>query len=243
MPENVDPAEAVCLVETYMTAFQTLHFNQSFLTRYRKNSLQGKTILIIGGMSTNMTRAMSQLAQLAGAKNIFATARKKDFKQLSEYGIMPLSTDPLVWWEQLAGSVDLLISLDEEVIPLHYKLVKIDGTVVVSSSEFHEDLMMYEDTRDPLQRKFACSSSKSQASSRTAHYDLFEEWGKSPVKGKKDLAHLVDLLDKQKIVPHILDRVPLSKVAKIQATIEKHRVKGHYVCEPWLISKSRAVSL
>ena len=241
--EKIDPAEAACLVETYLTAFQTLHYNQSFLTRYRKTSLQGKTILIIGGMSANMTRAMSQLAHLAGSKAIFATSRKKDFKFLSENGILPLSTDPLAWWEQLAGALDLLISLDEEVIPLHYKLLKQDGVVVVSSSEFHEDLMMYEDTRDPLKRKLACSTARSQTAARTAHYDLFEEWESSPMKAKKDLAHLVELLEKRKIIPHVVDRVPLSKVAEIQDTLEKRRAQGHYVCEPWLVSKSRAVSL
>eukprot|EP00977_Amphora_coffeiformis_P009417 scaffold2179_cov165-Amphora_coffeaeformis.AAC.21 len=243
VPEKVDPAEAACLVETYLTAFQTLHYQQSFLTRYRKNALQGKTILIIGGMSANMSRAMSQLAQLAGSKSIFATARKKDFKQLSEYGILPLSTDPLAWWEQLAGAIDILISLDEEVVPLHYKLLKIDGTVVVSSSEFHEDLMMHEDTREPLKHQFACSTSRSQIVSKTAHYDLYEEWEKSPSRAKKDLGHLVDLLEQRKIVPAVLDRVPLSEVAKIQETLEKRRAKGHYVCEPWLVSKSRAVRL
>ena len=190
-----------------------------------------------------MTRAMSQLAQLSGSRAIFATCRKKDFKFLSENGILPLSTDPLSWWEQLAGAIDLLVSLDEEVIPLHYKLLKQDGVVVVSSSEFHEDLMMYEDTRDPLKRKLACSTARSQTAARTAHYDLFDEWESSPVKAKKDLSHLVDLLEKRKVIPHVVDRVPLSKVADIQDSLEKRRAQGHYVCEPWLVSKSRAVSL
>jgi NADPH:quinone reductase-like Zn-dependent oxidoreductase len=244
IPDRVDPAEAACLVETYLTAFQVLHYNHSFLTRYRRSALYGKSILIIGGMSANMTRAISQLGRLAGSKAIFATARKKDFKLLSECGILPLTTDPLAWWEQLAGSVDLLISLDEEVIPLHYKLLKVDGTVVVSSSDFHEDLMMYEDKRDPRRQLGVCSTAKSQAASKTNRYDLFEEWEKNRTRSKKDLSHLVDLLEKRKVVPNILDRVTLSKVADIQhMLLEKHRVKGHYVCEPWLVSKSRAVSL
>jgi len=244
VPEKVDPAEAACLAETYLTAFQTLHYNQSFLTRYRKNAFQGRSILIIGGMSANMSRAMSQLAQVAGCKAIFATARKKDFKQFSELGILPLTTDPLSWWEQLAGSIDILVSLDEEIVPLHYKLLKFDGTVVVSSSEFHEDLMMYEDTREPLKHQFTCLASRSQAASKTtSHYDLYEEWKKNPSKAKKDLGHLVDLLEERKVVPVVLDRVPLSEVAKIQEILEKRRLKGHYVCEPWLVSKSRAVSL
>jgi D-arabinose 1-dehydrogenase-like Zn-dependent alcohol dehydrogenase len=63
------------------------------------------------------------------------------------------------------------------------------------------------------------------------------------MRSKKDLSHLVDLLEKRKIVPTILDRVTLAKVADIQHMLEKHRVKGHYICEPWLVSKSRAVSL
>jgi D-arabinose 1-dehydrogenase-like Zn-dependent alcohol dehydrogenase len=75
------------------------------------------------------------------------------------------------------------------------------------------------------------------------HYDLYDEWGKNLVRAKKDLSYLVDLLEKRSIVPRVIDRVPLEKVAEIQGILEKQRVKGHYVCEPWLVSKSRAVSL
>jgi NADPH:quinone reductase-like Zn-dependent oxidoreductase len=239
--EKVDPAEAVCLVETYLTAFQTLHHNQSFLTRYRKNSLLGKTILVIGGMSAIMARSMSQLAQYAGCKATFATSQKRDFKNLSENGILPLPLDPVEWWEQLAGAVDILISLDEEVIPLHHKLLKLDGTVVVSSTHFHEDLL--NEGIQTSQRKLICSTAKSRALSQTTRYDLYEEWEANPGRVKKDLAYLIDLLEKRKVIPKVIDRVPLEKVAEIQELLEKRRAKGHYVCEPWLVSKSRAVSL
>ena len=240
--EQVDPAEAACLVETYLTVFQTLHHNQSFLTRYRKGSLHGKTILVIGGLSINMARAVSQLAHHAGSKSIFATSRKRDFKHLSQNGILPLPTDPVEWWEQLAGAVDILISLDEEVIPLHHKLLQLDGTIVVSSTEFHEDLMMSVGSREP-RRRIICSTSKSRLVSTTSHYDLYEEWNTNPTRVRKDLSYLIELLEKRKIVPNVVDRVPLEKVAEIQELLEKRRAKGHYVCEPWLVSKSRAVSL
>lgn len=40
VPESIDPAEAACLAETYLTAFQVLHLGQGSSSRYKNTSLK-----------------------------------------------------------------------------------------------------------------------------------------------------------------------------------------------------------
>lgn len=241
VPELVDPAEAACLVETYLTAFQLLHFGQSPGSRYRKAALKGKSFLVVGAMTPNMGRAIAQLATHSGADMVYATSKPKHFQQLSALGFVPLSQDPLDWWEKLNGKVDLIISLGEEVTPLFYKLLKRSGEIVIAT---HSEVDLAPDmelVREPS--KLICSRGKTQRKSRTAFYDVFNEWDVNLGKCRKDLTHLVRLLETRAVSPYVIDRVPLGKVARAQELVESKRLSGFLVCEPWLLAKSRAIRL
>lgn len=169
VPEEIDPAEAACLTETYLTAFQTLHFNQGFMSRYRKTALRGRSIVIIGEMTSSMGRAIAQLSSTAGVDNIYATAKPKHYQRLTALGILPLSLDPLEWYERLRGKIDLIISLEEEITPLHYKLLTSNGEIVkVTQSEvgayaFGDESSQFSfDTRS----RMVCSRVRAQNNSR-----------------------------------------------------------------------------
>jgi NADPH:quinone reductase-like Zn-dependent oxidoreductase len=241
VPESVDPAEAACLAETYLTAFQLLHYSQSPGTRYRKTSLKGKIFLILGAITPNMGRAIAQLATFAGTDVIYATSKPKHFQQLKSLGFVPLSQDPVDWWDKLKGRVDLIISLGESVTPLAYKLIKASGEIVIATNSEIDLAPDVELIRQPS--KLICTRGEAQRKSRTHLYDVFEEWDKDLGRCKKDLAHLVKLLETRAISPHVLDRVPLGKVARAQEIIESKRLSGFLVCEPWLLSKARALQL
>jgi NADPH2:quinone reductase len=241
VPESVDPAEAACLVETYLTAFQLLHFSQSPGARYRKTSLKAKTFLILGAITPNMGRALAQLSNVAGADVIYATSKPKHFQQLKSLGFVPLSQDPVDWFDKLKGSVDLIISLGEAVTPLAYKLIKASGEIVIATNSEVDLAPDVELIRQPS--KLMCTREKSQRRSRTHSYDVYFEWDKDLGRCKKDLAHLVKLLEMRAITPHVLDRIPLGKVARAQEIIESKRLSGFLVCEPWLLSKARAIRL
>jgi NADPH:quinone reductase-like Zn-dependent oxidoreductase len=246
VPEAVDPAEAVCLVESYLAGFQMLHTGQGQLMRYRKTALYGMTILVIGGMASNTGRAIAELSRLAGAKHIFATAKQKHFKKLNSLGVLPLNLDPFVWCSNLEASIDLLISLGEEILPVHYKLLKTTGTIVMCSEEY--TFSSASSSQAPSNQfatkmpaivcaKVACSQVE------THEYNLFKEWEDHRTRSKADLAHLVHLLDQGRIRPAVLDRIPLTKVARAQELVESKHHAGFIVCEPWLVSKARTVSL
>jgi NADPH:quinone reductase-like Zn-dependent oxidoreductase len=247
VPEAIDPAEAVCLVESYLAGFQMLHTGQGQLMRYRKTALYGITILVIGGMASNTGRAIAELSRLAGAKHIFATAKQKHFKKLNSLGVLPLNLDPFVWCTNLEGSIDLLISLGEELLPVHYKLLKTTGTIVSCSEEytFSSTSSSQAPSNNPVATKMppiVCS--KLVCSQIETHeYNLFKEWDDHRTRSKADLAHLVHLLDQGRIRPSVLDRIPLTKVARAQEHVESKHHAGFIVCEPWLVSKARTVSL
>jgi NADPH2:quinone reductase len=242
VPESIDPAEAACLVETYLTAFQLLHYSQSPGTRYRKTSLKGKTFLIIGAMTPNMGRAIAQLAAFAGTDVIYATSKSKHFQQLTSLGFVPLSLDPADWLDKLKGRVDLIISLGEAVTPLAYKLIKATGEIVIATNSEVDFAPDVELIRQPAS-KLICARGEAQRKSRTHLYDVYEVWDRDLGRCKKDLAHLVTLLEMRAIVPHVLDRIPLGKVARAQEIIESKRLSGFLVCEPWLLAKARAIRL
>ena len=58
---------------------------------------------------------------------------------------------------------------------------------------------------------------------------------------QRDIAYLLQLLEKKEIKPKVLDRMPLSKVARTQEVLEMKQIHGFIVCEPWIKSMQRAL--
>lgn len=246
---NVDPAEAACLAETYLSAFQVLHFGQSIGTRYRSQALKGKSILVLGAVATTLGHAVVELALLAGVEKIYATSTPKHFPHLRSLGIIPVSVDPALWYDQLNGEIDLLFvsDINEEVVPEHFKVLSETGHLVVVG-QYGSGVGMgnWESGQQTRAKQLVCNRDKAKISmiDRTHDYNPFRQWTSDLQKSKKDLAHLIKLLEKSMIKPNVLDRIPLNKVAKAQEMVEsKRHPSGFLVCEPWLRNKKRAVRL
>jgi NADPH:quinone reductase-like Zn-dependent oxidoreductase len=248
VPESVDPAQAACLPETYLTAFQVLHFGQVGSIRYRQNSLKGKSLLIVGSMANNMGKAIIELALKAGAANIYATAKRKHWKTLMSFGIMPLSQDPFEWISRIEGTIDLVLAtsggLREDVTQQHYKALRPNGHLILSGTRVvGNDLPVghWQKQQAPLM----CSKNKAltRMMNQSHSYDVYEQWEKDLDTCKKDLDHLLTLLEHGGIKPTILDRIPLNKVARAHELVESKRLSGFLVCEPWMKGKKRAVYL
>jgi NADPH:quinone reductase-like Zn-dependent oxidoreductase len=248
VPEGLDPAQAACLPETYLTAFQVLHFGQVGAIRYRENSLTGKSVLIVGSMANNMGKAIIELALNGGAANIYATAKKKHWKTLITYGIMPLSPEPLDWILRLEGTIDLVLAsnggLREDVTAIHYRALSPTGHLILSGRRIVGNDISVGDWRGRrTQSPIVCSKNKALAKilNRTHSYDVYEQWERDLENCKKDLSHLVNLLQRGVVKPTVLDRIPLNKVPRAHELLESKRLSGFLVCEPWMRSKKRAV--
>eukprot|EP00536_Pseudo-nitzschia_multiseries_P002879 jgi/Psemu1/295003/fgenesh1_pm.41_\ len=251
VPYELDPAQVACLPECYLSAFQVLHIGQTGSHRYSEKSLKGKSVLILGCMTNNMGKAMIELALHAGVANIYATAKKKHWKTLISYGVMPLSSDPMEYIHRIAGTIDLVLApngnLREDVSPVHFRalLPKI-GQLIISGHRVNGNDIPINDWRQNHQvPTLACGKNKAlqKILGNCATYDVYEEWEKNLDLCKQDLSHLLKLLEKKVIEPEVLDRISLNKVAKAHDLIETKRLPGFLVCEPWMKTKKRAVYL
>lgn len=249
IPEGIDPAEAACLPETYLTAFQVLHFGQGGALRYKDSSLRGKSVLIVGSMANNMGKAIIELALNAGVANIYATAKKKHWKTLISFGIMPLSQEPAEWISRIEGTIDLVLAANggmrEEVTPIHYRaLHPKDGKLILCGHRAAGNDVPVGDW-DKRQANLICARNKAltRIMNRSYAYDVYEQWDRQLNLCKRDLEHLLRLHLSGAIKPKVLDRLPLSKVGRAQELIETKRLAGFLVCEPWMKSKKRAVYL
>jgi NADPH:quinone reductase-like Zn-dependent oxidoreductase len=247
VPEGIDPAQAACLPETYLAAFQVLHYGQLGSVRYRENSLKGRSILIIGAMANNMGRAIIELALSAGAGNVYATAKKKHWKTIISYGIMPLSEDPKEWILRVEGTIDLVLATNgsrrEDVSKPHYRALNSSGHLILSGRRIVGNDIEVGDWRSKKQTPLICSKNKAltKMMNRTHSYDVYEQWEKDLDTCKKDLTHLLKLLERGAIQPTVLDRIALNKVPRAHELLESKRLSGFLVCEPWIRSKKRAV--
>ena len=251
VPEGLDPAEVACLPECYLSAFQVLLMGQAGNSRYRESSMKGKSILILGCMTNNMGKAIIELALSAGVANIYATAKKKHWKTLISYGVMPLSPDPSEWIQRIAGTMDLVLApngnLREDVTPTHFRALRPKfGQLIISGHRVvGNDIPIEAWKNDHRMPSLACGKNKAlrKILQKSLSYDVYKEWDKNLDLCKRDLSHLFELLKRKVIKPEVLDRIPLNKIAKAHELLEKKRLPGFLVCEPWMKSKKNAVFL
>lgn len=241
VPETIDPASAVCLVETYLSAYQVLFHGILGARRQRKGSLRGRTYMLFG-LDHKFACAISEIARYAGVKTIYASSNKKNLKQLQSQGIVPFNQDTTNWMKLIKGKIDRIVSFEQKVSQLQCDLLNKEGDIILVCGE---ELKVNESHGPPqLQPNIFCSKATSQRRGKTYNYDVFKEWEERIDQCKIDLTFLVDLLGKEdNISPCVLDRISLHQVAKAHEMLERKRLSGHLVCEPWLVAKSRALRL
>jgi NADPH:quinone reductase-like Zn-dependent oxidoreductase len=140
----------------------------------------------------------------------------------------------------MEGKFDRVLLFHQDVSKSHFDLLKKDGDIIVvwgigGASKPHEP--------SKLQPNIFCSRHKSQHHGKVYNYDVFEEWAERNEQCKSDLSFLVGLLVRGIIAPHIHHRISLRQVGKAQEMLESKHFSGFIVCEPWLVSKSKALCL
>jgi NADPH:quinone reductase-like Zn-dependent oxidoreductase len=282
VPEKLHPERAVCLVETYLTAFQALHLGQKGGLRYRDNCFQGQSILIMNGYSP-LGKALIELSRLGGASICYGLINDDSknseggesgsspddmnhrYNTLEQWGAIPLSSDPQDWLTLIGRQVDIFVTTCDpiqgekdpnRITADHWKALKKDGQVHVVCSNpgmtelEQRNLIVGSQPSNKASdvKTFRLSScrpgGREKMADRAVYYNLFDSWEGdrvSRVTAKKDLEHLIKLLDADLIHPEIAERVPLSKIAKAQRSLEHNKVTGdgHLICAPWLREKTK----
>lgn len=240
VPGVVDPAEVACLAETYLAAFQVVHHGQRVGLRYKQHSLAGKSILVLGALS-NMGRAVVELANAAGAAIVYATGKGKKTDEIQRVGAKPLSRK-MEWLPVLAGKIDLIASSSLGGESSDYlKALKDNGAFIFMGATRKEVDIIVSSWSQPI--KLVSTSKQTKMENKIHAYDVYASWDNNTEGCKRDLSHLISLLEKGAIKPRVLDRVPLNKVARAHEILDSKRLQGHLVCEPWIKSMQRAVYL
>ena len=172
VPEKVEATAAVCLIETYLLAFQALHMGQSKKERYFHDSLQGKSILVTDGIS-NIGQALIELAILSGASAVYTTALEKNHDFLRFAGAIPLDVCQEVWLPQVQGRMDLVIDstcIDHYISSWHAtnsfgKLVCVGMSSILDRPT---------DLLSSIEASW--TKAKTKLMPRTEIYDLYENW-------------------------------------------------------------------
>jgi NADPH:quinone reductase-like Zn-dependent oxidoreductase len=296
IPPQLNPDLAVCLTETYLTAFQALHLGQRGGLRYHENSLKGKSILITGGYSP-LGKALIELCRAGDAEFCYALTNQSQNKTkqskknrggsgsspssddsrhqceaMEQWGAIPLSNNPQDWLTLIGRQIDILVTVydpsehaqsNDSISGDHWKVLRKDGQVVVVSthpgmSEAEQRDKLFgsptaqkingSSVRDNSIKAFripSCRpSGRDKLADRSIWYNLFDSLesdrgGRSAAK--KDLEHLIHLLQLDLVHPEVVERFPLSRVAKAQIRMEQNKVTGvgHLICSPWLMEQSQ----
>ena len=237
VPDDIsDPCAVACIPEIYLTAFQSLHYGQKTgLARYRKTSLSGKTILVLGG-ATVIGRALIELATAAGCEKVYATGKEKQFDAIRGCGGAPLGRDPHQWSSVLANKVDIVVGNDNtvgtsELREEHMHLLARNGRVVV--------LCAPNDNRQTVVDLDELAEMTANTGRKMIHFNVFDAWELDLKQGKRDLTHLLKLLRDGLIRPKILECIPLNRIAKAQDLLEGKKMNGFVLCEPWILGRKK----
>jgi NADPH:quinone reductase-like Zn-dependent oxidoreductase len=239
VPRKINPEEAACLVETYLTAFQALHLGHKSAIRYRDNSLKGRTILIMVGGFSCLSRALMEVANAGGVECCYVLVEKDEFEATSKFGAIPLSKDPQQWLTLVGKQIDLLVACNdhdmrtESVTKDHLKALNNEGEVVFIGKPGVDNCLPFTENSATSASKLICKRSRRNLQDRCQSYNVFDAWDKDLQQSKRDLEHLLFLLKNHRVRPQVLQRLPLSKIATAQSIIESKKLSGYFVCLPW----------
>jgi NADPH:quinone reductase-like Zn-dependent oxidoreductase len=230
VPDDIDPAEAVCMPLAYLTAYQ-------MLTRYRRIP-RGAIILVIGASGTVGT-ALLDLARCFGLKAI-GTSSAANMAMVERYGataidyrvgdfvaavrdLTSVGVDAVfdaIGGEHFARSFACLAP-GGLLVGYGAQTMAVGDSTLVSAALGLARLKMWNALSGLFGGRHAVFYSIT--SRRSAHPDDF----------KADMATLFDLLRDRAIHPIVIDRLPLAAAREVHTRIDAGGLGGKIVLLPW----------
>lgn len=223
VPEDLDPAEAVSLVLSYVTAYQMLH-------RIAKVE-KGQQILIHGAGGAVGT-AMIQLGNLLELK-IYGTASQSKHQLVSSLGANPIDYRTEDFVEQILAltrdGVDASFDfIGGENLKRSFSVLRQQGILV--SYGFYNSVMGKGGSipLDFLRLKLWNMLPNGRS---TAFYSIENLRKRQPAWFSDDLTNLFKLLKQRKIEPIISKRLPLSEARQAHELIEDSKIQGKIILD------------
>ena len=232
---KIEAADAVCLVDVYMTAYQALRCGKRGGT-----PLTEANILITDGYSP-VGQAAVQLALLEGANVYVTVVETHQEEHMRSLGAKCLPYSPNKWLHKIKGKMDLVI--DNTCLDSYdssWKALSATGTLVVTGITSLYNFLDYDDVgcgcdafgdfRD-YQAKWASMKAK-YIMSQTKFNDLYESFKNDPKQYSQELKYLCFLVESGTLKPKIAERVSIEEIPDAQRYLETGKVNGTIVCLP-----------
>ncbi len=230
VPEELDPAEAVCLVLNYMTAYQMMH--------RVAHASPGQRVLIhgaAGGIGT----ALLQLGRLADLE-MYGTASLATHPTVSSLGATPIDYEKADFVEEVhrltGDGVDIVFDgIGDAYVWRSFKALRPGGRVIAYG--FTSSLKQGELARG-LRHRFRGIARPawymlrayfSPDKRRILPYSIqnLKRW--KPAWFREDLTTLLSLLRQEKIKPMIAQQIPLSDARRAHELLGQGSVRGKIV--------------
>ena len=243
VPEDLDPAEVLCLVFTYMTAYQVLH---------RTAKAQSGETVLVHGAAGRVGTAVLELAPLA-AVNVYGTAAARDRAAVERLGAVAIdyqNEDFLKRVRELPGKgVDVVLdSLGGPISLRSFRALRPGGRLVVfgryntlrdGRKDWPAVIKWYAAIAtvwlwDKLSPRRSVSSYHVQKYRDKATRRDGAVGGEpmDPEWFREDFAVLLELLRADKIHPVVAERLPLTEARRAHELLESSAAKGKLVLEP-----------
>lgn len=221
VPDGLDPAEAVSLILSYVTAYQMLHR----IAKVKK----GQQILVHGAGGAVGT-AMLQLGRLLDLE-VYGTASKSKHELITSLGATPVDYKSENWVERLrtltGDGVDAVFDpIGGDNFKKSFSVLRRGGILVAYG--FY-NAVMGKGGSIPLDFVRLKLWNILPNGRTTAFYSIGALRQKQPDWFSEDLSKLFDLLVQGKIKPVIAARMPLTDVKRAHELIERAEVKGKIV--------------
>ena len=243
VPDDLDPAEVLCLVFTYMTAYQVLH---------RTAKAQSGETVLVHGAAGRVGTAILELAPLA-AVTTYGTASARDRAAVERLGAVAIdyqNEDFLKQVRELPGKgVDIVLdSLGGPISVRSFRALRPGGRLVVygrynTIKEGHKDwpavIKWYAavatvwlwDKVSPRRHVYAYHVQKYRDKATRRDGAV----GGEPMNAdefREDFAMLIELLRADKIHPVVAERLPLTEARRAHELLESSAATGKLVLVP-----------
>ncbi len=225
LPTSLDPAEAVCVLLNYLTAYQLLHR----VAHVR----QGQRILIhgaAGGVGT----ALLQLGHLAGLE-MYGTASQGKQQIIRDLGGIPIDyrNEDVVARLHAVDGVDAVFDAIAGVQHLwrSYRTLRTGGQLVCYgfSSSVSQDKI---NVGAVLASALLLIALLIVPGRRIKIYGVTQMKDRHPQWYREDVSTLFDLLARKRIQPIIARRLPLAQAAQAHELLERSAVIGKIILLP-----------
>jgi len=225
VPRGVAAISAAIIIESYLPAFQALLLNVPETHRYISSALNGKDVLIFGGI-TAVGQALIEVSLLLGASAVYATAVTKHHELLESLGAIPLELDPESWPEDINDQIDVAVDPSNFAVDkTSLKAMSQDGMLVCFGRGTNAKSLF-----STFSDLFVLKSMKM----KPHIYNVFDEWKDDLEGSKNDLSYLFGLLKLKRIDPQLAGTLRLNKIPEAHTFLDgKRRIQGTFVCLPF----------